>query len=386
MQNPELFFDAASGLSMPVLVEGEVLLLKRTDMHFAANYIDELGVPKKIGQDGYILVSTLRIVFIANTVTKGFIAFDLPLSLIRDEGFYQPIFGSNYLYGVLGRWQVGPTNFKLYFYNGGAGVFLKLVIELLQKHRSNGMSIQSEYVTAARKGTVQEAVYQAAYVDPTDQSTVFLAQPINVPTFGVEMQSLGTNVHTSTARPQIQIDKNKQHGDNAELANATISEASDEGLKYLCHRCIQARKTFQEKVTGDRSENNAPQYHQCAVSACRNMVQSQYKLCNQCARIEYRCIICKSKREYDESTVLDATDCDLSPSFRQFKGAKAKDDFIDSKEVTSNRNSATVTDCISSPKAIVIPSFFTKIKNDANGSTKLRRRRAPVYDDYTKKK
>ena len=125
MQNPQLFLDPGSKMFHPVLVDGEIFLLKRSNMHFCATFEDETGQSQSIAANGFVLLSTLRLVFVASKMGPGFQAFDLPISLIRGEGFKQPVFGSNYIFGTVDRWHVGPTKFKLYFYSGGCGVFLK---------------------------------------------------------------------------------------------------------------------------------------------------------------------------------------------------------------------------------------------------------------------
>ena len=69
-------------------------------------------------------------------------------------------FSSNYLFGVVDRWIVGPTKFKLYFYNGGCRIFLRVLMDLLSKHRSSAVGRSSVFVTNAQAGMVQQEIQQ----------------------------------------------------------------------------------------------------------------------------------------------------------------------------------------------------------------------------------
>ncbi len=57
MENPQLFLDGGSGLFHPVVVPGEVFLLKRTGMHFSATFDDEVGERRSVATDGYVALS-----------------------------------------------------------------------------------------------------------------------------------------------------------------------------------------------------------------------------------------------------------------------------------------------------------------------------------------
>lgn len=62
-----------------------------------------------------------------NFQKKEFKSFDIPLLNIYKESFEQPIFGSNYLQGMvrpLYQHLPGDTRFKLWFKSGGCATFL----------------------------------------------------------------------------------------------------------------------------------------------------------------------------------------------------------------------------------------------------------------------
>jgi hypothetical protein len=76
-----------------------------------------------------------------NYQTNSFKSFDIPLAFLYNESFEQPIFGSNYLKGILkliffkGETKPlynllnGDTKFKLWFMQGGCGTFLKVILQ-----------------------------------------------------------------------------------------------------------------------------------------------------------------------------------------------------------------------------------------------------------------
>lgn len=64
----------------------------------------------------------------SNLAKSEFKAFDVPLALIVNEKFNQPIFGANYLSGIckpLYNMIPADAEFKIWFMEGGCGKFLK---------------------------------------------------------------------------------------------------------------------------------------------------------------------------------------------------------------------------------------------------------------------
>ena len=61
-----------------------------------------------------------------------------------------------------------------------------MFIDLLTKHRSSGVGRDSDFVASATQGAVQRGIHEAAYIDPSDPTSVFLAQPPGAPVFPSE--------------------------------------------------------------------------------------------------------------------------------------------------------------------------------------------------------
>jgi len=372
MENPELFVDAASGLFHPVMVDGEVFLLKRSELHFAASFIDENGTEKSVAADGYIFLSTLRLVFVVSKMGPGFQSFDIPISLIRKEGFKQPVFGSNYLYGIVDRWRVGPTKFKLYFYNGGAGVFLKVFIDLLTKHRSCAVGRNSDFVAQAASGQLQQDIHQAAYVDPSDPTSVFLTQPANAPSFGdgVEMCDV---VHSAA------------DANGAALPTPQQSHL----LCSACRRSVESESSSTNSADGSRQQTEG---RACASATCDKEVgtwteHSRYarRFCDSCALKASRCAVCgiaKVKgRPADGGTGYSASE------------AAALDESSENQSQEDATNGDGDSPCAveadvgvqEEPTPIIIPTWIARQERPYGaGATELRRRVRPKYEDYTR--
>jgi len=187
------------GGGMPVVAPGEMFLVQRTGIGFK---LETPGVGK-MSASGSLFMTTRRITFVCGkvTTTRGITlaAFDLPYSCISGEKFNQPIFGANYLSGIvqpvpgMGLPQAGK--FRLVFNDGGVGTFLRFFFLMMDQARRTAAAMAAASAVAASAATAppvwsatppafvesvrtgEFARQQRAYVDPTDPTTLFIAQP-----------------------------------------------------------------------------------------------------------------------------------------------------------------------------------------------------------------
>lgn len=163
--------------STPNVFPGEHFILRRRGMEFKAQ--DAFG--RKFSGKGELHVSTIRMVFVCSSPSADFSAFDIPLANITDESFNQPIFGANNLSGKVqaiansAAGVTGVIQFKLYFNEGGCATFLRAFFNSMEQIRRipTAVPVASEFTQAAVSG----AFAQAAFVDPSDPSTVYVSQP-----------------------------------------------------------------------------------------------------------------------------------------------------------------------------------------------------------------
>mmetsp|Transcript_43391 Transcript_43391/g.99997 ORF Transcript_43391/g.99997 Transcript_43391/m.99997 type:complete len:222 (+) Transcript_43391:62-727(+) len=176
--NPVLAKDD-SGNIFPLPKTGETWLLKRDDIDFMC----KLPRGGRLTGFGQFYFSTDRIVFVATgkTSRQDFKAFEIPLALLREEKFQQPIFGANYLEGEIVGDAIdepsplagGRTYWTLTFRAGGCGTFLPLFYKRLYEMRGGAQHQENSIAQAAQQGRLN----QVAFVDPSDPSTLFVSQP-----------------------------------------------------------------------------------------------------------------------------------------------------------------------------------------------------------------
>jgi len=172
------------GSLLPLPVNGETFVLQRKGIQLDA---DILGV-RKYQHKGSLYLSTLRMVFVKDPsagvgwfgmggeTPSDMITFDLPLSLVRNEKFNQPIFGCNNVEGVCLPLPGTPANthFRLSFYEGGVGTFLPLFFDLLNRNRLGPVHSPSglggDFTSQLQSGRFM----QAAYIDPNDPTTLYI--------------------------------------------------------------------------------------------------------------------------------------------------------------------------------------------------------------------
>lgn len=86
-----------------------------------------------------MILTSARVICI-NEKNSAFKAFDLPLSLISNEGFDQPIFGANYLHGTckpLLNSLPGNIDFKIWLMNGGCGTLAPAYLKMVKSCKKN---------------------------------------------------------------------------------------------------------------------------------------------------------------------------------------------------------------------------------------------------------
>ena len=123
-----------------------------------------------------MILTSCRVICV-NKKQSAFKAFDLPLSLISEEGFAQPIFGANYLHGTckpLLNSLPGNIYFKIWLMNGGCGTLAPAYLKMVNSCRRNRgrgaeQSVVNSYQNAGNRKT--------AYIDPNDPSVIYLQQP-----------------------------------------------------------------------------------------------------------------------------------------------------------------------------------------------------------------
>ena len=107
-------------------VTGETFILDRKGMEFEVK-IDGIG---KMKGKGNMVLTSQRIVLLNCNGKSGdsFKAFDIPLALMYNESFEQPIFGANYIKGkcrpLVPNSLPSDPQFKCWFMEGGCQRFL----------------------------------------------------------------------------------------------------------------------------------------------------------------------------------------------------------------------------------------------------------------------
>ncbi|MCQ2817935.1 MAG: GRAM domain-containing protein [archaeon] len=177
--NPQL-----NQLGDPIRIEGEFFVMKRDGIEFEF----KVQNGNKYTGKGYMILTTLRLICI-NTKSSSFKAFDLPLSLTKNEKFEQPIFGANYLVGTcspLLNSLPGIINWKIWFMEGGCGVFVPNYLKMVYSMRKN----QNRGIDSKMENTIKTGGFKrTAIVDPSDPSVIYLEQPQcqGNPNQGIEM-------------------------------------------------------------------------------------------------------------------------------------------------------------------------------------------------------
>ena len=77
----------------PLRIEGEYFILRRNDI----SYRISVGESAQYTGEGYLILTSNRLVIIPTRQNTNFRAIEIPLNQIYQEEFKQPLFGKNYL-------------------------------------------------------------------------------------------------------------------------------------------------------------------------------------------------------------------------------------------------------------------------------------------------
>ncbi|KJP87983.1 hypothetical protein AK88_02417 [Plasmodium fragile] len=167
IQGQEFLFPANKG--------SEFTYLRRDDVKM------KLYLPDRtIKEDGMIFLTSIRLVFIKNARSRtnpNFISVEFPLNLIEKPTFEQPVFGLNYLSGVVKPVLDHPNSinstckWNLIFLNGQCSSFLNYFFKVYEAARINRpLGSLSEF---------NEQFFSSsnAYVDPSDPTFLYINEP-----------------------------------------------------------------------------------------------------------------------------------------------------------------------------------------------------------------
>ena len=166
--NPPLVKDLITGSLFPQPYERELFLMRRDGVSFET----ASSVYGKMSGSGSIHLSNTRLVFHCTKTgkPKEFVSYELALVEIAQPCFKQPIFGANSLEGSS---HLNGEKWKLTFYEGGCGTFLRVLNELL-----SDVARMTRTVDTAVVSSYSPASCNVGYVDPTDPSIVYVQQPV----------------------------------------------------------------------------------------------------------------------------------------------------------------------------------------------------------------
>eukprot|EP00920_Eleutheroschizon_duboscqi_P002130 GHVT01005335.1.p1 GENE.GHVT01005335.1~~GHVT01005335.1.p1 ORF type:complete len:256 (+),score=20.36 GHVT01005335.1:411-1178(+) len=159
----------------PLPMENEVFFLRRTGISFQAK---TPTITFKGSGDFYL--TSRRVVFVRSGKPdqhRDFTSFELPLFLLQDPKFQQPIFGANYMEGTVQPLTsaensiTGNSKWRLTFNKGGCGTFLHVFYRLWNE------VLRNSAWTPPPDMPVQLSE-NPAYVDPNDPSVLYLSQPV----------------------------------------------------------------------------------------------------------------------------------------------------------------------------------------------------------------
>ncbi|KEG02433.1 hypothetical protein YYE_02261 [Plasmodium vinckei vinckei] len=137
---------------------------------------------RTIKEEGTLFLTSIRLVFIKNEKSRTNINFtgaEFPLVLVDDVNFEQPVFGLNYLSGIVRPLMdhpnslSSPCKWNIFFLNGQCSNFLNYFFKAYEAAKKNktlgSLNEFNEYFFSSNN----------AYIDPNDPTFIYINEPIS---------------------------------------------------------------------------------------------------------------------------------------------------------------------------------------------------------------
>ena len=163
----------------PIRTENEFFILKRNDI----SYRILLDSKKQYNGEGYIILTSERIIIFSTQRNSPFKCIEIPLNKIYQETFKQPLFGKNYLTGKCNPIFASPFGsftFIIWLKGNRMGTLVGAFYTLIDSLRNNqGKNHDENVIRALRENNFNELFA----IDPEDNSFIYQIQPpsANIP-------------------------------------------------------------------------------------------------------------------------------------------------------------------------------------------------------------
>ena len=157
----------------PLRLEDEFFILKRNDI----TYRITLESNYQYEGEGYIILTSNRLVIFPKNMNNNYRAIEIPLNQIYSEEFKQPIFGKNYLTGKCRPYfqsQFGNFTFTIWLKGNKLGTFIGTFFTLIDSLRNNQGRSHNYNVIKNLRDNNFNAIFA---IDPEDVSYIYPSQP-----------------------------------------------------------------------------------------------------------------------------------------------------------------------------------------------------------------
>ena len=159
----------------PLRAEDEYFILKRNDISYRIT-VEGKG---QYNGEGYLILTSYRLVIIPTKQNTHFRAIEIPLNQIYQEEFKQPLFGKSYLTAKCNRIPSSPFDsftFTIWFKGSRMGTLIGAFYTLIDSLRNNQGRNHDERVIRCLQNNCFNELFA---IDLEDNSLIYQMQPIS---------------------------------------------------------------------------------------------------------------------------------------------------------------------------------------------------------------
>ena len=213
----------------PIRTDDEYFILKRNDIQYRIL----LESKTQYTGEGYIILTTNRLVIMPTRQNTHFKAIEIPLNKIYQEEFKQPLFGKNYLTAKCSpifSSQFGSFTFTIWFKGNRMGTLIGAFYTLLDSLRNNqGKNHDENIIKILKENNINELFA----IDPEDNSFIYQIQPpsANIPKQNYQSVIINRPPDMNNLNNFERKNNNNNLNENNNNINNNFSELNEEQIK-----------------------------------------------------------------------------------------------------------------------------------------------------------
>ena len=234
----------------PLRSEDEYFILKRNDISYRITLESKI----KYEGEGYMILTSNRLVIFPIKQNTNFRVLEIPLNQIYSEEFKQPLFGKNYLKGKCRPFfqgQLGNFDFIIWLKGNRVGTLVGAFFTLIDSLRNNQGRNHNLNIIKCLKENNFNAIFA---IDPEDNSFIYQIQPssANIPKQNFQSVIINRPNNFNNRIPK----QNNNYGNFSRLNEEEVKKNNDVYMSHFVYKNPNDKFVYRDPGFEYKEPNN----------------------------------------------------------------------------------------------------------------------------------